>query len=172
MRTQRLFVIGGARQGLAAQEPPDPLAGLLPAGNPRYLKSPWARDLSCVGSADRVLVLGAGLAAVNVVVELDDQGHETPIRLVASPATLRHSPRLAPAVAARLAALLAAGRLELLAGEVRGVAAYGDTFVVDVLPHGRELHVSERYDWIVNCTPADFARGRAPAVENAQHLSP
>ena len=30
-------------------------------------------------------------------------------------------------------------------------AHHGDTFVVDVLPHGRTLHSSERYDWIVSC---------------------
>ncbi|HUQ52940.1 MAG TPA: hypothetical protein VM692_12010 [Gammaproteobacteria bacterium] len=165
MRTQRVIAIGGSRPSREAYAPSDPLAGLLPAGNPRYLRDPWgAEDLSGIGGSHRVLVLGAGLAAVGVVLELDDQGHHAPIRVLSSPALLPHSPRLAPAVAGRLAALLAAGRLELFAGEVRGAAAYGDTFVVDVLPHGRALHSSERYDWIVNCSPASVARPHAPTI--------
>jgi uncharacterized NAD(P)/FAD-binding protein YdhS len=55
-------------------------------------------------------------------------------------------------VAERLGALRAAGRLEVCAGDVTDAAAYGDTFVVDILPRGRSLHSSERYDWIVSCT--------------------
>jgi hypothetical protein len=53
---------------------------------------------------------------------------------------------------------------------VRGAAAYGDTFVVDVLPRGRKTHLSERYDWIVNCTVADFPQhARAVAPPAQQH---
>ena len=47
--------------------------------------------------------------------------------------------RIAPEVAERFAALRAAGRLDVCAGWVRGAEAYGDTFVVDVLPRGRTL---------------------------------
>jgi uncharacterized NAD(P)/FAD-binding protein YdhS len=153
-----------------SREESNPLAGLLPAGNPRYLTLPWPDELAQIGSTDRVLVLGSGLAAVNAVLELDSQGHRAPIRLVASHRELAKRPRLAPAVAAELTALLAAGRLELLAGEVRGAAAYGDTFVVDVLPHGRSLHLSERYDWIVSCAPAEAARAtRCRPAASAEH---
>jgi hypothetical protein len=51
-----------------------------------------------------------------------------------------------------LAALRAAGRLDVCAGDVTGAAAYDDKFVVDVLARGRTLRSSERYDWIVSCT--------------------
>jgi len=96
-------------------------------------------------------VLGAGLLAINTVLELDDQGHEAPIRLVSSQGVQPRTQRLiAPSVADRLSQLLLSGRLEILAGFVRGAAAYGDTFVVDILPRGRTLHSSERYDWIVS----------------------
>ena len=75
------------------------------------------------------------------------------MRLV-SPRGLLHAVRdgVAPEVAERLAALRATGQLEVCAGEVTGAAAYGDTFVVDVLLRGRALRSSERYDWIVSCT--------------------
>jgi len=122
---------------------PDPLASLLPAGAPRYLRKPWpGHELARVDTDDRVLVLGTGLAAVNVVVALEQQWHRGLIRLVS------HSPLLPQ----RLAALLAAGRVEVWVGRIEGAASYDDTFIVDVLPHGRKLHWSERYDWIVDCT--------------------
>jgi len=44
------------------------------------------------------------------------------------------------------------GRVEVWAGVITGAASYGDTVIVDVLPHGRRLHSSERYDWILDCT--------------------
>ena len=148
MRTQRVFAIGV--EGRAAT-PPDPLAALLPAGTPRYLQSPrLADDLERIGPTDRVLVLGAGLAALGAVLELDDQGHRAPIRLVASHGLWPLTQRLMPSAVVRLSALLSAGRLEVYAGSIGGAAAYDDTIVVDVLPRGRKTHVSERYDWIVN----------------------
>jgi uncharacterized NAD(P)/FAD-binding protein YdhS len=169
MRTQRIFAINGSRVTLIEGDSPtrpDPLAALLPAGNARYLKDPWGGDdLASIGANDRVLVLGTGLAAIDVVLELDGQGHRAPIRLVSphglSPQTQE---RVASSAAWRLAALLAAGRVEVCAGLVRGAAAYGDTFVVDVLPRGRTLHSSERYDWIVN-----GARGFRGAGSRAAH---
>jgi uncharacterized NAD(P)/FAD-binding protein YdhS len=48
-------------------------------------------------------------------------------------------------------ALRGAGRLDVVAGSVGGADACEDAFVVDVLPRGRTLHSSERYDWIVTC---------------------
>ena len=121
----------------------DPLALLLPAGAPRYVRKPWsARELARIGADDRVLVLGAGDAAANLLAALEQQWHRAPIRIVAQSALLPQ----------RLAELLATGRADLRVGEISGAASYGDTFVVDVLPHGRKVHSSERYDWIVDCT--------------------
>jgi len=121
----------------------DPLASLLPVGAPRYVRRPWsAETLERVASDDRVLVLGTGPAAAAVVIALEQQGHRGLIRLVSRSALLPE----------RLAAWRAAGRVEVWAGVIAGAASYGDTVVVDVLPHGRKLHSSERYDWIVDCT--------------------
>jgi uncharacterized NAD(P)/FAD-binding protein YdhS len=146
-----------ANQRLAVTDyTPDPLESLLPAGNPRHLQGTWsAANLESMGAEDRVLVLGAPLAAINAVLALDEQGHRGAIRLVSRHGLLHavHD-AIAPHQARRLAALRAAGRLDVCAGEVTGAAAYGDKFVVDVLPRGRTLHSIERYDWIVSCTAA------------------
>jgi uncharacterized NAD(P)/FAD-binding protein YdhS len=155
MRTQRIFVIDSLRARPHEGGSPvrrDPLEALLPAGNARHLPNPTdVGTLGRIRANDRVLVLGTGPAAIDAVLMLDAQGHRAPIRLVSrhglSPQTQK---RVVPAAAWRLAELLAAGRLEVCAGLVRGAAAYGDTFVVDILPRGRTLHSSERYDWIVN----------------------
>jgi uncharacterized NAD(P)/FAD-binding protein YdhS len=131
----------------------DPLAMLLPMGHPRYLRdeSPTA-DLGRIGAADRVLVVGAIHSSLDVVLALDRQGHRGAVRVVSPHGLLlAASERLAPPVAERLAELRAAGRLDVIAGTVGGAEAYDDTFVVDVLPRGRTLHSSERYDWIVSC---------------------
>jgi uncharacterized NAD(P)/FAD-binding protein YdhS len=132
----------------------DPLESLLPAGNPRHLQGAWsAADLEIIGTEDRVLVLGAPLAAIDAVLTLDEQGHRGVIRLVSRRGLLNavHD-GIAPEQARRLAALRAAGRLDVCAGDVTGAAAYDDKFVVDVLARGRTLRSSERYDWIVSCT--------------------
>ena len=154
---QRLAVTGGSRRSFEAHSYLlDPLASLLPAGHPRHLQGAWsASDLECIEIADRVLVVGAPLSCVDAVLALWRQGHRGAMRLV-SPHGLLHTVRagLAPEAAERIAALRAVGRLDVCAGEVTGAAAYGDTFVVDILPRGRALHSSERYDWIVTCTPA------------------
>jgi uncharacterized NAD(P)/FAD-binding protein YdhS len=140
----------------------DPLAALLPAGNPRYLQGAWSvRDLERIGAMDRVLVLGVALSAIDAVLALDAQGHRGTVRIVSPRALLLTAGRIEPEASARLAALRASGRLEVCAGSVRNAEAYDDTFVVDVLPRGRTLHVSERYDWIVNCTAVDELRGSA-----------
>jgi uncharacterized NAD(P)/FAD-binding protein YdhS len=171
MRRQRLLV-GGSSASMAAHALADPLAGLLPAGNPRYLRGPCDEDdLARITPLDRVLVLGAGLTAIDVALELDEQGHRAPIRLVASHGLARRTQWLVgPPVVDRVKALLALGRLEITAGEVRGAAAYGDAFVIDVLPRGRTLHSSERYDWIVNATGADFSSHPAVPRTAQRHL--
>ena len=121
----------------------DPLGSLLPAGAPRYVRKPWSvRELARIGAEDRVLVLGAGLAAANLVAALEQQWHRALIQIVSQSALLPQ----------RLAELLATGRADVRVGRIGGAASFGDSFVVDVLPHGRKLHSSERYDWIVDCT--------------------
>ena len=151
---QQIAVGSGRRRSFSADSYLlDPLASLLPAGHPRHLQGEWtARDLASIGVADRVLVLGVPRLSADAVLALCDQGHRGAIRLV-SPRGLLHAMRatLESKVAERIAALLAAGRLDVCAGDVTGAAEYGDTFVVDILPRGRTLHVSERYDWIVSC---------------------
>jgi uncharacterized NAD(P)/FAD-binding protein YdhS len=151
---QRAAARGARRSFEADSYLLDPLACLLPRGNPRHLRGAWsASDLENIGATDRVLVLGAPHSCMDAVLALHDLGHCGTIRLV-TPHGLLHAVRdgAAPAVAKRFAALRAAGRLEVSAGDVTGAAAYGDTFVVDILPRGRTLNVSERYDWIVSCT--------------------
>jgi uncharacterized NAD(P)/FAD-binding protein YdhS len=161
MRTMQQIAV--TRKSLSSEahvEPLDPLATLLPAGNPRYLRSSWSSDdLALIGADDRVLVLGTARDAVDAVLALEQQGYRGTIRLVSPRGLLLPVGEPGRAeVAERLAALQATGRLEVCVGRVRGAAAYGDTFVVDILPRGRTLHSSERYDWIVNCTSAaDFA---------------
>ena len=121
----------------------DPLASLLPVGAPRYLRRPWrALALDAVAADERVLVLGTGPAAAAAVIALEHQGHRGLIRLVSRSALLPD----------RLAALRAAGRVEVWAAVITGAASYGDTVIIDMLPHGRRLHSSERYDWILDCT--------------------
>jgi len=158
MRTNLRFAISRDISQLDADG--DPLATLLPAGDARYLQGAWsAEDLHRIGVADRVLVLGIARSAIDTVLALDAQGHRGTVRIVSPHALLLASGRIEPGVRARLAALRAAGRLEICAGTVDGAEAYADAFVVDVLPRGRRLHVSERYDWIVNCTTVAELRG-------------
>lgn len=162
MRTNLRFAIAGdSPRELEASM--NPLEALLPAGNPRYLQGSWSvSDVAQIGAADRVLVLGVALAAVDAVLALDDQGHRGTIRVVSPRALLLATgERIAPEASTRLKALHAAGRLEITAGRVDGAASYGYTFVVDILPRGRKLHVSERYDWILNCTAVGELKGSA-----------
>jgi len=163
MRSNHRLALKGFSRGFEAHaDTADPLAALLPAGNPRYLQGSWSvTDLERIGPKDRVLVLGVALSAIDAVIALDDLGHLGAIRVVSPRALLLTAGRIEPDVAARLAALRGTGRLEVCAGSVRGAEAFGDTFVVDVLPRGRTLHVSERYDWIVNCTAVEELTGSA-----------
>ena len=164
MRTnQRQAVSGLSRSFEAHTDTFDPLAALLPAGNSRYLQGAWSLDdLERIGATDRVLVLGTARLGVDAVLALEEQGHRGTVRLVSPRGLLLTArERIAPEEAGRVAALRAAGRLDVCAGWVRGADAYGDTFVVDILPRGRTLHSSERYDWILNCTAARELRGSA-----------
>ena len=55
---------------------PDPLASLLPLGVPHYLRAPWsAQELAGIAADERVLVLGTGAAAADVVAALRQQRH-------------------------------------------------------------------------------------------------
>ena len=156
-RTMRVPRAKSNRAAFSLSPHSNPEATDLATGNQlwcrRDLRGAWtARDLASIGVADRVLVLGAPLSGADAVLSLYDQGHRGAIRLV-SPRGLLQAVRagIPPEVAERIGVLLAAGRLEVCAGDVTGAAAYGDTFVVDILPRGRTLHLSERYDWIVSC---------------------
>ena len=163
MRSNHRLAVNGLSRGFEAHAGvADPLAALLPAGNPRYLQGSWSvADLERIGPKDRVLVLGVALSAIDAVLALDDLGHLGTVRVVSPRALLLTVGRIEPDAAARLEALRRSGRLEVCAGSVHGAEAYGDTIVVDVLPRGRRLHVSERYDWIVNCTAVDELTGSA-----------
>jgi uncharacterized NAD(P)/FAD-binding protein YdhS len=122
---------------------PDPLASLLPAGAQRYLRASRSpQGFARIGTDDRVLVVGTGAVAVNVVKALERQRHRGMIRLTS------HSGLLPQ----HLAELRAAGRLEVWVGRIQSAAAYDDKVVVDFLLRGRKLHSSERYDWVVDCT--------------------
>lgn len=122
---------------------PDPLVSLLPGGVARYLRKPWsAQELGRIDTQDRVLAIGTGPAAADLVTALDRQRHRGLIRLVSRTDLLPE----------RLAALRSRGRIEVWVGTIEGAASYDDTLVVDVLPRGRTLNSSERYDWLVDCT--------------------
>jgi uncharacterized NAD(P)/FAD-binding protein YdhS len=230
-------------------KPADPLRGAVPDDAPRYLRDPWRHDdLERVAAADSVLLLGAGLTAVDVVLALEQRGHRGPVhalsrrgllprphrarretlpddlqtalavgialndlrgitaivkRVAAAaeergvgwqavfdalrPLTPRiwaalcardryrfvrwlkpfwdvHRHRLPPVQAGRLAALRARGRLAVLAGRLTGGTDCGDSVVVDYrLRNGKR--VSERYDWVVNCTGSSFAKAACPPLE-------
>ncbi|HZF30216.1 MAG TPA: FAD/NAD(P)-binding protein [Gammaproteobacteria bacterium] len=76
-----------------------------------------------------------------------------------------HRHRLPPAQAGRIAALRARGRVVIRAGRVRGGVDRGDSIVVDVQPRGSTETVAERYDWVVNCTGASFAKSSSRPLE-------
>lgn len=62
--------------------PIDPLAGALPAAA-RYIRNPWRRDAyAAIGTADRVLLIGTGLTAVDAVLALEEAGHRGPVHAV------------------------------------------------------------------------------------------
>lgn len=48
----------------------------------RYIDRPWSADLSLIGSDDEVLLIGAGLTAVDVVLSLQKYGHRGQITAI------------------------------------------------------------------------------------------
>lgn len=63
-------------------EAPAPMEGDMPSV-PRYVRDPWSKGwLDEVRRDDRVLVLGAGLTAIDIVLALADRGHVAPIQLL------------------------------------------------------------------------------------------
>ena len=81
MRTNPLLAVSGGspRSFEIHTDTSDPLAALLPAGNPRYLQGAWsASDLARIGAMDRVLVLGTVRLSVDAVLALHEQGIEGP----------------------------------------------------------------------------------------------
>lgn len=232
--------------------PADPLRGVVPVDERRYLRDPWAVDsLARIGEHDRVLVLGTGLTAVDVVLALADRGHAGRVSLVSRhgllaqehaplrqvlprdmraallagfarndlrgmvrvirnasaavaargqswhavydalrPYTARiwaqlcardrrrflrwlrpywdtHRHRLSPAVAGRIAALRAAGRLAVAAGRVTSVAGTPRGLAVELRLRGAQGRVVESFDWIVNCTGSTFGRQDRRPLERA-----
>jgi uncharacterized NAD(P)/FAD-binding protein YdhS len=66
-----------------------------------------------------------------------------------------HRHRIAPAIADRIAALRAAGRLELMAGRIVAAKADGEGARVTIRPRGISYRRTVRVARIVNCTGAD-----------------
>ncbi len=128
MRTNGRLAVSGngsARRLETRTDTSDPLAALLPAGNPRCLQGAWsATDLERIGAEDRVLVLGAARLGLDAVLALEAQGHRGTVRLVSPHGLLLTvCENVAPEAAERVAALRAAGRLDVCAGWVRGAEA-------------------------------------------------
>ncbi|KQM97982.1 FAD/NAD(P)-binding protein [Sphingomonas sp. Leaf25] len=78
-----------------------------------------------------------------------------------------HRHRLAPAVGARIDAMVAAGRLRFAAGKLVEVTGAGDAALVRHRPRGRDTVETARYARIVNCTgpQGDLSRSREPLLE-------
>ena len=78
-----------------------------------------------------------------------------------------HRHKLAPAVGARIAAMQAAGRLEVAAGRLVSIAREGDRAAVRFRPRGRTEIETLGAARIVNCTgpEADIARAGEPLLQ-------
>ena len=212
-----------ATGNLPPHTPPGIDPGALPGG--RYLDDPWRADAAAgLGEGDTVVLLGTGLTAVDVALQLDAKGFagrivalsrrglhprrhadapmpagETDLpgvplsRLVARlraraaaegwraavdamrPITQRlwsasspaerarflrhlrpfwdvHRHRLAPAVADRIDAMVAAGRLRFVAGKVMGAEVDGAGLHLRWRPRHRDDGETLRAARIVNCT--------------------
>jgi len=65
--------------------PPAHVPGLDPAArkHPAYIAWPWAEDaLRNIGPGDEVVFVGAGLTMVDVLLSLEDAGHQGPVTLI------------------------------------------------------------------------------------------
>ncbi|MGZ2412951.1 putative NAD(P)/FAD-binding protein YdhS [Sphingomonas sp. F9_3S_D5_B_2] len=63
-----------------------------------------------------------------------------------------HRHRIAPEVAQTVASMVAAGRLEILAGNVVSASAAGDSVEVEYRRRGADRSSRERFDYVFNCT--------------------
>jgi len=213
-----------ATGNLRPHAPPGIDPATLPAD--RYIDDPWAAEPAAgLGPADTIVLLGTGLTAVDVALELDAAGFagrvvalsrrglvprrhrdglppvagdtDTPplvlsalVRKVRAraaadgwraavdrlrPVTQRlwsaldpatrarflrhlrpywdvHRHRLAPAVADRIDAMIAGGRLHVVAGKVTGIAAAGAGLTLSWRPRGSEAAEAIAAARVVNCT--------------------
>ncbi|MBU0888932.1 MAG: FAD/NAD(P)-binding protein [Alphaproteobacteria bacterium] len=85
--------------------------------------------------------------------------------------------RMAPSVAARIAAMLEAGRLDIRAGRILGIERAGEHIALHHAPRKASAPETLRVDWIVNCTgpQSDYGRIADPLVRDllaAGHARP
>jgi len=73
-----------------------------------------------------------------------------------------HRHRLAPAVAARLDALVQAGALTVRAGRISAIAAEGDSFAVAWRPKGEQAMQTTAAGLVVNCSGPTGQLARSP----------
>ncbi len=118
---------------LATGHPPpaDPFGGALRAA-PRYVRDPWRHDeIAAIAPADSVLVIGTGLTAVDIVLELEQRGHRGPIHAVSRRGLLPRAHRarreaLPADLQARLCAGFALNDLREMVATVRRVAVVAE----------------------------------------------
>jgi uncharacterized NAD(P)/FAD-binding protein YdhS len=109
--------------------PADPFRGDLPDDTWRYLRNPWSKDgFDTIRANDRVLLVGSGLTAVDVVLALEQSGHRGPIHAVSRHGLLprRHRARSEPLptdLQAELMSSVASTGLRTITAAVRRVAA-------------------------------------------------
>lgn len=122
---------------------PAPLAAL--SGDPRLIRDPFAEDaLAPVSAEERVLIVGAGLTAADLVAGLDARRHRGPITMISRHGLRSRSHPPAPAAAegdfggdATATALLAHVRAALAAARAGGRSWHG---VVEALRlQGRDI---------------------------------
>jgi uncharacterized NAD(P)/FAD-binding protein YdhS len=150
--------------------PADPLAGMLPFDNRRYVRNPWQRALATeVPRTDSVLLVGTGLTMVDIALSLHRRGHRGTLHAVSRRGLL---PRGHSAVAVsppfdfrqRLYAALACDSLRHLLRAVRqGIAeaeaaGLGWQVVIDALrplSHGiwRDLSEADRRRFLRHLRP-------------------
>ncbi len=79
-------------------ERPRPFAAIAPSVDPmRVLQDPWDKDVKeAIAPSDSVALLGSGLTAVDVAVELFDRGHQGQIKMISRHGLLprKHAPAL------------------------------------------------------------------------------
>lgn len=78
-----------------------------------------------------------------------------------------HRHRLAPQVAARIAALRSSGRLQIVAGKITGTEDRADGVIVQWKPRGKETQHGQLVQRIINCTgpQGDLLRATDPLLQ-------